>query len=167
MLISLTNIIWVYIKQFVLFFFFLKKQSFMNGQAHIHSDALLFWKKHTWKIILTFHKIWTVSTRVQPDFPTWNSLFQRPLQREDSQEQDQWLHFWSPNQVEMADEETPMAFPLIGGLIFSCIICQSLYTILVTSELLSVIHNDLKKQHCIFSICSELSQHSLILSAAQ
>ena len=67
----------------------------------------------------------------------------------------------------MAHEERPMAPPLIGGLIFSCFICQSLYTILITFELCSVIHNDVKRQHCIFSICSELSKRSLILTASQ
>lgn len=27
----------------------------MNGQAHIHSDALLFWNKHTWKELKYCH----------------------------------------------------------------------------------------------------------------
>lgn len=118
--------------------------------------------------ILPFQKSWAASIRVQQDFPMSNfPHFQRLLQREGVQERDHSLHCWSLNQEWMADEERPMALPLIGGLISSCFICQSLYTILITFELCSVIHNDLKRQHCIFSICSELSKYSLILTASQ
>lgn len=77
------------------------------------------------------------------------------------------MHCWSLHQEWMADEERPIAPLLIRGLIFSCLICQSLYIILITSELCSITRNDLKRQHCIFSICGELSNHSLILPASQ
>lgn len=118
--------------------------------------------------MLLFHKSRTASIRVQEEFlVSYSHYFQKPLQTEGSKEQDHSLHCWSPNQEWMADEERPMALPLIGGLIFSCFICQSLYAILITFELCCVIHNDLKRQHCIFSNCSELSKHSLILTASQ
>lgn len=94
-------------------------------------------------------------------------IFKGCCKGEGSREWDHSLRCWSLNKEWMADEERPVAPPLIGSSIFSCFFCQSLYVILITFKLCSVIHNELKRQYCIFSICSELSKHSLILTASQ
>lgn len=143
----------------------------MNGQAHIRTDALLFWKKHIWKELNT-----AISQKL-------NSNHQGPKR------------FPRVKLASVSKAVTKRRLPRTGpfiallvsrpgadgrwrqtygspinrrfNIIFSCFICQSLYTIPITFVLCSVRHNDLTKQHCIFSMCSELSKHSLILTASQ
>lgn len=132
--------------------------------------TLLFWKKRTWKELNAdiSQKLNNVNQEPNKISPCETLLIVKGYCKgEHSREWDHSLHCQSLNKEWMADEERPMAAPVTGISIFSCFFCQILYATLITFELCSVIHNELKWQHCIFSICSELSKHSLILTAPQ